>query len=228
MKYQLIVLFGPPGSGKGTQALILDSQYQYVQLGMSKMLMEYADKMEDVKSEHDRIERIQDNFKNGDLVGFEDVVSIMEMNFTENLRRGIQMTLDGFPRTENQAIWLSGLITKEKIKTLFIHFQLPLTTALERIENRYFVNGSKEIYSSYEEALKAAPEGRKPFKRDLDIDKNTVVKRYREQYANEKDEIIKGVINNPFVDILEIDSQKEIAQIAETIKKKLVQYNFFA
>jgi adenylate kinase len=228
MKYQLIVLFGPPGSGKGTQALILDEQYQYVQLGMSAMLLDYANKMEDVTSEDARLERIQSNFKTGGLVGFDDVVSIMEMNFTDNLRRGLQMTLDGFPRTENQAMWLSGLITKEKVKTLFIHFHLPLTTALERISHRYFVKDSKAIFASYEEALKSAPEGTLPFKRELDNDKNIVVKRYKEQYSDEKDEIEKGVINNPFVDILNIDSMLTKEQIAVIIKKKLVQYNFFA
>ncbi|MGL4758196.1 MAG: nucleoside monophosphate kinase [Patescibacteria group bacterium] len=227
MKYQLIVLFGPPGSGKGTQANILEKDYSYVQLGMSKMLVDYAERMEDVTSEHERVERIQMNFKNGDLVGFEDVVTIMEMNFTENMRKGLQMTLDGFPRTENQAIWLSGLITKEKIKTLFIHFELGLQTVLDRIENRYFVEGSKEIFSSYEEALKSAPTGTKPFKRELDTDKNIIVKRFNEQYDNDKLEIVQGLVNNPFVEVLNINAIQPIDKITDQIKKKLIQYNFF-
>lgn len=228
MKYQLIVLFGPPGSGKGTQANILEKNYEYVQLGMSKMMLDYSDKMENVATEHDRVKRIHDLISSGGLVGFEDVVSIMDMNFASNLRRGLQMTLDGFPRTENQSIWMSGLITKEKIKTLFIHFELSLPTVLERLEHRYYVKNSKEIYSSYDVALQNAPAGTLPFKRDLDLDKNILVKRYHEQYEAERVDILEGVMNNPFVDVLTIDAAKPIEQIADIIKKKLIQYNFFA
>lgn len=221
MKYQLIVLFGPPGCGKGTQAHELELKYNYIQLGMSALLQEYIDNSEDVTSEHPRVLRIQNNFKKGELVAFEDVVNIMEMNFTKNLRKGKTMTLDGFPRTENQSMWLSGLITKEKVRTLFIHFELGLDEVQRRIDHRWFLEGSNEIFASQEDALKHAKGEQKPFKRDLDLDPKIIIKRYHEQYQDEKSEIILGIKNNMFVDVVNIDASKSIIEVFEHIQKKL-------
>ena len=222
MKYQLIVLFGPPGSGKGTQAAALDKNESYVQLGMSTMLLNYTKLNGHTKEESARILRINEQFKSGGLVSFDDVVTIMKEKFKYNLKKGKRMTLDGFPRTENQAIWLSGLITKEKVKTLFIHFDLSLATALKRIQNRYFVPSNKNIYMSYELALVDCKGDEKPFQRDLDKDMEIVKKRYHEQYSMDKDEIIDGLINNSFVDMLDIDADLPIDDITKIIEKKLI------
>jgi adenylate kinase len=222
MKYQLIILFGPPGSGKGTQAKQLESINQYVQLGMSAMLLNYAKHNGHNIAEHARIDRINEQFKSGGLVAFDDVVTIMKEKFKYNLKKGKRMTLDGFPRTENQAIWLSGLLTKEKVKTLFIHFDLKLATALKRIENRYFVPSNKNIYSSYDLALVDCKGDEKPFQRDLDKDMDVVKKRYHEQYAMDKDEIIDGLRNNSFVDMLSVDGNLHIDEITAIIEKALV------
>jgi adenylate kinase len=221
MKYQLIVLFGPPGCGKGTQSQILNKQHNYVQLGMSALLEEYISQSKDLKIEQIRIDRIKNNFKQGELVAFEDVVSIMEMNFSKNLKKGKMITLDGFPRTENQSIWLSGLITKDKVKTLFIHFDLQLEEVIRRIDHRWFVEGSNAIYSSQEEALANAPKSQNPYRRDLDLNQDIIIKRYNEQYWNGKHDIIAGIENNQFVDIIHIDASLSVAQITKHIDKKL-------
>jgi adenylate kinase len=222
MKYQLIILFGPPGSGKGTQATLLEKNNQYVQLGMSTMLLDYVDNSIDKGLQDERILRIKENFKKGELVGFDDVVSIMWKKFQKNLRKGKKMTLDGFPRTENQAIWLSGLIVKEKVKTLFIHFDLKLSTVKERIEHRWFVEDSKEIFKSYEDALAYTKGKSLPFRRDLDKDVEVIEKRYKEQYHDEKDEIIDGLRKNPFVDLIHIEADQSVETITEIIDKALV------
>ena len=221
MKYQLIVFFGPPGSGKGTQARILDTEYKYVQLGMSDMLLESVKNHQDIKSEQKMIERIEKDFDSGDLVAFEDVVYIMELNFVKNIRNDKKITLDGFPRTENQALWLSGLITKEKVRTLLIHFDLGLDIVLDRIENRFFLKSSNKIFSSYDNAKKEAINGEEPFRRNLDLDTKIIKKRYNEQYYNEKDQIIKAIESNTFVDFVSINANDDIKDISKIIKDNL-------
>lgn len=221
MKYQLIVFFGPPGSGKGTQARILDTEYKYVQLGMSDMLLEFVKNHQDIKSEQKMIERIEKDFDSGDLVAFEDVVYIMELNFVKNIRNDKKITLDGFPRTENQALWLSGLITKEKVRTLLIHFDLGLDIVLDRIENRFFLKSSNKIFSSYDNAKKEAINGEEPFRRNLDLDTKIIKKRYNEQYYNEKDQIIKAIESNTFVDFVSINANDDIKDISKIIKDNL-------
>lgn len=231
MKYQLIVLFGPPGCGKGTQANILESKNGYIQLGMSKLLEEFVTDETDtsVNSSHlknlNEVEhaiRIRESIKSGGLVSFDDVVSIMEKSFSKNLKKGKRMTLDGFPRTPNQAIWLSGLITKEKVKTLFIHFDLPLATVLDRIEHRWFVEGSNKIYSSKEEAIKECLDGKEPFRRELDLNTDIIVKRYNEQYADHNEDIQEGMVNNTFVDTIHINASFHIDEIKTIIETKLI------
>jgi adenylate kinase len=226
MKYQLIVLFGPPGCGKGTQALILDKRHSYLQLGMSKLLDQYIE----VKSSKNTlldpktqttIEDIRKQLSNGGLVSFDHVVDIMEESFNNHIKDGEIMTLDGFPRTANQALWLSGLICKEKCKTLFVHFDLGLREVQKRIETRWFVEGSNLIYSSKEAAIEQNP-GKQPFRRELDKDPSIIVKRYNEQYGDQKQDIIDGIKNNPFVDMLELDAGLSVATLEDIIGKKLI------
>lgn len=100
-----IVLFGPPGAGKGTQSKLLIEKYGLIHLSTGDILRgEIADGTElglKAKSIMDR----------GDLVPDAVVIGMIESILGKNTQaKGF--IFDGFPRTSAQALALDNLLTK--------------------------------------------------------------------------------------------------------------------
>lgn len=207
--YQLVNFFGGPGSGKGTQAFKFSEQYGLTVLGMSSMLKSFIAKYDYPNSpELDRVARIQQRLTNGELVDFEDVKVVMEKDIKRMLESGEKLLFEGFPRNTEQAAWFAQFLEQEKIKTLFIHLTISLDAVLDRIKNRYWIEGSDKPYSSYNEALAACVGQQKPFQRDLDTDTEIIKKRFAIQYTDFKDEILAVMGTSQYIDIVEIDADK--------------------
>ena len=100
-----IVLFGPPGSGKGTQANNIITKYQLIHLSTGDMLRaEIAEQTKlgmEAKSLMDK----------GDLVPDAVVIGMIENKLDAN-PKAAGFVFDGFPRTVNQAVALDKLLEK--------------------------------------------------------------------------------------------------------------------
>ncbi len=95
-----IVLLGPPGSGKGTQAKKLEKELGYKQISTGDLLREAV-------REGSPIGKMAEKYmKEGALVPDEVIVKLVE----EALLQTQKFTLDGFPRNTNQAKMLEGLL----------------------------------------------------------------------------------------------------------------------
>ena len=100
-----LVLFGPPGAGKGTQASLLIERYNLSHLSTGDLLREeIADKTElGLKAK-----KLMDA---GDLVPDEVVIGMIKSKI-ENNPNVNGFIFDGFPRTTTQAITLDKLLTE--------------------------------------------------------------------------------------------------------------------
>jgi len=98
-----IVLFGPPGAGKGTQAKTLVAERGWVQLSTGDMLRAA------IAAGSDLGKRVKDIMDRGDLVSDAIVIELIEERLPEAETAGGAI-FDGFPRTVAQAEALDQLL----------------------------------------------------------------------------------------------------------------------
>ncbi len=125
-----LILLGPPGAGKGTQALRLVSKYGIVQLSTGDMLRAAVAAGTEVGL------RAKSIMEAGQLVPDEVVVAIIADRIGQpDARRGF--VLDGFPRTVPQAEALDRLLAERDMKLDgVIELKVDEGILVKRIENR--------------------------------------------------------------------------------------------
>lgn len=125
-----LILLGPPGAGKGTQALRLIANYGIVQLSTGDMLRAAVAAGTEVGL------RAKSIMEAGQLVPDEVVVAIIADRIGQaDAKRGF--VLDGFPRTVPQAEALDRLLEKRGLKLdAVIELKVDENILVKRIENR--------------------------------------------------------------------------------------------
>lgn len=135
-----IILLGPPGAGKGTQARILVDGRNMIQLSTGDMLREAKDS----GSEMGRI--VADVMARGDLVTDEIVIGLIREKLAGDKRGGF--IFDGFPRTLKQADALAQLLdeTGETLDAV-IEMQVDDAALVARITARSTCGTCGEVYN---------------------------------------------------------------------------------
>jgi len=130
VKNMRLILLGPPGAGKGTQAQRLVEKHGIVQLSTGDMLRAAAKAGTPIGL------RAKDIMARGELVPDEVVVTIVSDRVDEaDARNGF--ILDGFPRTVPQAVALDRMLKEKGLKLdAVIDLKVDLSILQERIESR--------------------------------------------------------------------------------------------
>ena len=140
-KHIHIILLGPPGCGKGTQAQKLISEFGFVQLSTGDMLRAAISKGTEIGMQAKSI------IDKGELVSDEIVIGIVrDRIFSTECECGYM--LDGFPRTLAQAEKLDQILSDRNQKIDFV-FRLcvPDDMAIRRIAGRRFHITSGRSYN---------------------------------------------------------------------------------
>ena len=135
-----IILLGPPGAGKGTQARILVDGRDMIQLSTGDMLREAKDS----GSEMGKV--VADVMARGDLVTDEIVIDLIREKLAGDKRGGF--IFDGFPRTLKQADALAQLLdeTGETLDAV-IEMQVDDAALVARITARSTCGSCGEVYN---------------------------------------------------------------------------------
>ena len=139
-----LILLGPPGAGKGTQALRLVAKYGIVQLSTGEMLREA------VKAGTPIGRQAKDIMERGGLVPDNIVVGIVGQRIDEpDARKGF--ILDGFPRTVPQAEKFDEIVRSRHLREPFVmHFVVDKQQLLRRLTGRRTCSVGGEIYNIYD------------------------------------------------------------------------------
>lgn len=125
-----VLLFGPPGSGKGTQCSILAEKFGFQHLSTGDMLRA------SIAAGTELGKQVNTILSSGQLVPDEVVVKLVQERLSLINPLG-QFVLDGFPRTVEQAMaldaWLEG---RGAPLTQVIMLEVPEAELLSRIGNR--------------------------------------------------------------------------------------------
>jgi adenylate kinase len=144
-----IILIGPPGCGKGTQAQRLQERYGMIQLSTGDMLRAVIAAGTEIGK---RVKAIMDR---GDLVPDEVVVGIIVDRIQEADVRDNGFILDGFPRTLAQAEKLDEVLDAKGIAIdHIIELTVDEAALFARIENRARESGGDVRADDNAETLK--------------------------------------------------------------------------
>ncbi len=125
-----VILFGPPGAGKGTQAKNLVKELNSFQISTGDMLRDEIQKNSEIGK------KIVEDMSDGRFVSDEIVNSLIEkLIFDPNKKN--KLIFDGYPRSLTQAKNLEKLLEKTNQKIDFVFFlNVNKETIIKRIEQR--------------------------------------------------------------------------------------------
>jgi adenylate kinase len=126
-----IVLFGPPGAGKGTQAVKLVETYNLVHLSTGDILRA------EMKKNSPLGQKVKSLIEKGELVSDETVIELIRENLNSN-KSAAGFIFDGFPRTVEQAKALDEMLQKENLN---IALMITLEVEEEELISRILLRG---------------------------------------------------------------------------------------
>jgi len=121
-----IILFGPPGAGKGTQAQFIVKKHNYFQLSTGDLLRNEVKQKTSLGTEIDKL------ISNGKFVSDETVKKLLRQSI-ENLKFRDRIIFDGYPRNVKQATSLESILSEFDQKIGHIIF---LNVSRDIIEKR--------------------------------------------------------------------------------------------
>ena len=124
-----LILFGSPGSGKGTQASILKRDLGVAHISTGDMLRER------IALGDSRGKRVAKIMAAGGLVSDDTVNRIVEDRITfDDCKTGFM--LDGYPRTVSQAKWLAEKLAAKQMRPMVVHLEVDYNVIIRRISGR--------------------------------------------------------------------------------------------
>ncbi len=210
-----IILLGPPGAGKGTQARHLVETRGMVQLSTGDMLREAR------TSGTEMGQRVAEVMDRGELVTDEIVIGLIREKLSQGAEGGF--IFDGFPRTLAQADALNGLLSEmgQKLDAV-IEMQVDDEALVARITARSTCGNCGEVYNDLTKPIpadgKCANCGASDFQRRADDNEESLKQRLMEYYK--KTSPLIGYYHARD-ELRAVDGLGEIAEVRAAIAKVL-------
>ena len=209
-----IILFGPPGAGKGTQAQFIVKKHNYFQLSTGNLLRE------EIKLKTSLGEKIDHLISSGKFASDEIVNKLLRQSIT-NLKFRDRIIFDGYPRNVEQAKSLELILNEFDQEIGHIIFLNVSKDIIEkRIMGRMTCDKCNMTLNEFfnKEQIELHPCGKEFLKRRKDDNFDVVVSRY-ETYMKTTKQVLDFYSKNE--NFTEIDGASEIEQITNKINEVL-------
>jgi adenylate kinase len=133
-----LVIFGPPGSGKGTQSEKIISRYDLVHISTGNILRK------EIKDGSELGNTAKSFIDRGELVPDETIIGMLEKKL-ESLTNAKGVIFDGFPRTVDQAAALKKMLQKrgEDVQVM-LNLEVDRQELIDRLLKRGEVSGRSD------------------------------------------------------------------------------------
>jgi adenylate kinase family enzyme len=234
---QVIILYGPPAGGKGTQALKLKELLpDYYHLDFGTELRKFvADNLGDYNDQNEIVahnavpesvevaRRLKEEMSRGPA-RTEDLRYVVEKAITDNIDAGKGMIIEGPGRLIEEAKWLSGFFAHNNVSVVIFHLHLDLDEAIKRAVSRYYIPSQKMPFNSYAEAQRNCKPGEEPFQRKDDTDAHSIKSRFKTLYSDHYAEIISIYQLQAKALVLTLNADKPMDQVSGDINLYLEKF----
>ena len=209
-----VIIFGPPGAGKGTQAQNLVKKFNLYQLSTGDLLRS------EIKKKTEIGKKIEQIIAQGDFVT-DDIVNELLKKFITNYNYRNKIIFDGYPRNINQAENLEVMLNSDNQSINFILFlKVTRETVGKRILGRIICekcNKTMNEYFNKEEIDKHECE-KNYLKKRKDDNQETIITRY-DEYMKKTKPVLDFYSSRSYFH--EIDGNQKIQVITGKIQQIL-------
>ena len=209
-----LILLGPPGAGKGTQAKFIAKKFNLYQLSTGDLLRE------EIKNKTEIGKKIKHVIAHGDFV-VDEIVNQLLKTVTTNPSNRNSIIFDGYPRNINQAENLETILNADNQSINFILFLKVTREVIEkRILGRITCEKCNKTFNKYlnNEEIEKHKCGNNYLKKREDDNQEVIITRY-EEYMKKTKQVLD--FYSPRSYFHEIDGSQKIQVITNKIEQIL-------